>query len=95
MCVFCTNVHDDEAPVITCEPHDDGNDMVYQPAGDSVLFGQLIDEGGEVKAVVSIHEDVTADEIAMLMASFMDRISQMPHVAADPTAIMKALMGQS
>jgi hypothetical protein len=93
LCVFCGKLHDDTE--VSC---DGDTEFHYTPAGESVLFGQLLYEVGEdgdaeVKAVVSIHDDVSADHIALLMAAFMDRISRMEHVKDDPSGIMKALMG--
>lgn len=83
-CVFCSGKHGQNATTVTCA----GNHN-YQPSGDTVLLGQIVDG----KAMVTIHPDVTTDEVALLVAALMDRISNFQHIKDNPTAIMSALMG--
>lgn len=89
-CVYCNKVHSDNeaATTITCAQPDNTSPHGFVPAGDTVLLGQVVDG----QAVVTIHDDITTDEIALLMSAFMDRISQFPHVQENPSAIMQALM---
>lgn len=92
-CVYCGVNHAKEgveAPTeITCANEAQEHSHKFVPAGDTVLLGQIIDG----KATITIHEDLTADEIALLMAAFMDRISRFEHIKEDPSVIMKAIMG--
>jgi hypothetical protein len=86
-CVFCNHVHSDPG-LVTINCNLNGDNHEFKPAGDVVLLGQIIDG----KAVVSLLEDLTGDEIALLMAAFMDRISTFEHIKEDPSVIMNALM---
>lgn len=96
VCVFCTEPTDKLNKHHTCImcTEDDANGIKailtnqFTPAGNSVLFGQIIDG----KATVSVNDDLTGDEIALLMSAFMDRISNFEHIKRDPSVIMKALM---
>lgn len=89
-CVYCNVNHSDKptATTIQCKTSEDGKPHGFVPAGDAVLLGQIV----EGAATVTIHEDITADEVALLMSAFMDRISTFEHIQRDPSAIMKALM---
>lgn len=90
-CVFC-GVVENHATIIECHDGEQGPIAAHTyrpPAGSMVMLGQVVDG----KAIVTIHEDVTADEIALLMSAFMDRISRFEHIKNDPSKIMQALMG--
>ena len=82
-CVFCGM----PGPHITTIDCEGKPKTIFEPFGDSVLFGQLIDG----KPVVTIHEDLSLEQIAQLMSGFMDRIAQFPQVADNPMAILAAI----
>lgn len=84
-CVFCTENHD------ACDTHvhcHNPKDFDFIPAGTPVLFGQMV----EGRPIVTIHDDLPAEVIAGLMASFMDAISEFEHIKENPTILTQAIM---
>lgn len=84
-CVFCTKNHAPSDTEVLCMTVDD---FYYVPAGTAVMFGQFVDG----KPVVTIHDDLPAEVIAGLMASFMDAISEFEHIKENPTILTQAIM---
>jgi len=88
-CVFCTAKHQ-QLPVIRCrQDAGAGSLFTFVPAGEPILFGQMTADG---KFHVTIHEDMTGEEIGNLMTAFMDTISRFDHIKNDPSVIMQAIM---
>lgn len=86
-CVFCGHNQPHKCQV-HCDDEEGGHKYDPPPMS-NVMLGQI----HEGQAIVTIHDDVTGDEIALLMSAFMDRVSRFEHIKRDPSKIMKALMG--
>lgn len=82
-CVFCGVLHDASETQVECSLNHE-----FIPAGPCVMLAQIVDD----KAIVSIHDDVTNEQLAGIMTAFMDKISEFEHVRSDPSAIMQAMM---
>lgn len=83
LCAFCGVVGPHKTE-ITCEG---SPKTIFEPSGDTVLFGQMVDG----KAIVTIHEDMPVEDIAALMGALMDRVATFPQVRDNPMAILSAI----
>lgn len=83
LCVFCGVVGPHKTEIV-CEG---SPKTTFEPSGDSVLFGQIIN--GE--AFITIHDDMAIEDIAALMSGLMDKIAQFPQVRDNPMAILGAI----
>lgn len=80
LCPFCGEIGPHET-IVNCQK------VTYVPSGDPAMFGQIVDGA----AVITIHEDVSIDDLAKLLGEFMDKIAQFPQVRDNPMAILGAI----